>query len=117
VRANALEFLDALNLRVAGLRDLLRLVVDDLSPVERVRRAGPSLPRPAPDGPVEAIRRLLEDPEPLVAALAGFHALDLGLLALRGHVEQVFDARPELRELGSRSPGSQRITLEPAAPS
>jgi len=114
VRSNALEFLDALNLRVPGLRDLLRLVVDDLTAAERVRRAGPALPRLAPEAPVEAIRRLLEDPEPLVAALAGFHALDLGLLALRGDVEQVFDARPELRELGSRSPTSQRTSFNPS---
>ncbi len=116
-RANALEFLDALNIGVGGLRDLLRLVVDDLSPAERVRRAGDSLPLPAPRGAVEAIRRLLEDPEPLVAALAGFHALDLGLIALRNDVEQVFEARPELRQLGARSPGSQRAPQAHLPPS
>jgi AAA family ATP:ADP antiporter len=101
-RANALEFLDALSLKVQGLRELLRVVVDDLPVAERVRRSAPLVKQPPPDGPIEAIRRLLRDGDVLVAALAGFHALDLGLLALRGDVQQVFEERPELHELGRR---------------
>jgi AAA family ATP:ADP antiporter len=101
-RANALEFLDALPLRVTGLRELLRVVVDDLPPVERVRRSSGLVPQPAPVGPIDAIRRLLDDPDPLLAALAGYHALDLGVIALHADVDRVFDARPDLRELGGR---------------
>lgn len=109
-RANALEFLDALTIGVPGLRDLLRIVVDDLPPAERVRRAGDLVPTPPPATAFEAIRRLLDDREVLLAALAGFHALDLGQLDLRDDVQRVFEERPELRQLGGRkssSPGSR----------
>ena len=101
-RANALEFLDALSLTAPGLRELLRVVVDDLPPADRVRRAAGLVPSPAPGDAGEAILRLLAERDVLLAALAGFHALDLGRLALRDDVERVFLERPELRQLGGR---------------
>lgn len=117
-RANALEFLDALTIGVAGVRDLLRIVVDDLPPAERVRRAGDLVPTSPPTTAFEAIRRLLDEREILIAALAGFHALDLGRLDLRDDVQRVFDERPELRQLGGRkssSPGSRSSAMLGAA--
>ncbi len=110
-RANALEFLDALAIGVAGLRDLLRLVIDDLPQAERILRAGDLVPSP-PTTSFQAIRRLLEEREVLIAALACFHALDLGHLDLRDDVQRVFEERPELRQLGGRkssSPGSRSM--------
>ena len=78
------------------------MVVDDLPPADRVRRASGLVPSAAPGDAATAIRRLLEERDVLLAALAGFHALDLGRLALRDDVERVFLERPELRQLGGR---------------
>ena len=81
-RANAAEFLDTLLRRrdQRGLRDLLRIVTDDLSASERVRRARPLLPHPPPETFDEALARLIEDGDAALASLAELH-----LAALAGN--------------------------------
>jgi hypothetical protein len=70
-RATALEFLDVLTLRERTVRPLLRLVVDELPALERVRRAkelfeqgGARMTRNG------ALARLSEDEDELLASLA-----------------------------------------------
>ena len=87
MRANAGEFLDALLRRrdQQQLRELLRLVVDDLPSRERIARARTVVPL----GP-EATRdqwlvRLARDPDPTVASLAGECARASGSEERRDH--------------------------------
>jgi hypothetical protein len=86
-RANALEFLDALSF--AGKTDgkvrsesrrLLRLVVDDLTPADRVARAGEAVPA-KPASYEDSLRLLLRDRDEALAGLAAYHATELGLSA------------------------------------
>ncbi|HEX3769894.1 MAG TPA: hypothetical protein VHV30_03470, partial [Polyangiaceae bacterium] len=79
-RANAGEFLDALLYRrdQQRLRALLRLVSDNLSPAERVRRAVPLLGRVAPQTHDEALRVLVDGSQTTLAALAAQHAFATG---------------------------------------
>jgi len=70
-KATALEFLDVLTLNERRMRPLLRLVVDELPPAERVLRAkelleqtGPIVKRDA------ALQRLVRDNDALLAGLA-----------------------------------------------
>jgi HEAT repeat protein len=74
-RANAAEFLDTLLRRrdQRGLRDLLRIVTDDLSASERVLRARPLLPHPPPETRDAALARLIEDGDAALASLAKLH--------------------------------------------
>ncbi len=78
-RANAGELLDALLTRrdQQRLRALLRLVSDNLSPAERVRRAGPVL-GPIPHTHDEALGGLVDGPNATLAALAAQHAVATG---------------------------------------
>jgi hypothetical protein len=71
-RANAGEFLDTLlrSRNQQPLRNLLRLIADDLPVSERVDRAAPFVPHRRPKGPEEALAALVEDRDPTVAALA-----------------------------------------------
>jgi ATP:ADP antiporter, AAA family len=70
-RATAMEFLDALTLGRAVIRDLLRVVADDLDLAERVRRGralrGLEVTLPTAEATLE---RLVREDQPLVAALA-----------------------------------------------
>jgi AAA family ATP:ADP antiporter len=81
-RSNAVEFLDALTVGARGhlarqTRDLLELAVDDLSAPEKVARAAAHIPHP-PAGPEAALRAVLHDHDSSLAALAAFHAQELG---------------------------------------
>jgi HEAT repeat protein len=71
-RANAGELLDALlrHRDQQGLRSLLRLVTDDLTPQERAARAAPLVGRAVPAGREEALAALARDQDPTVSALA-----------------------------------------------
>jgi AAA family ATP:ADP antiporter len=70
-RATAMEFLDALTLGEAKIRDLLRVIADDLEPEERVRRGRSVRQLPAELPSAEAtLATLISDGEPLLAALA-----------------------------------------------
>jgi HEAT repeat protein len=71
-RANAAELLETLlrGRELQPLRTLLLLVADDLSIGERVKRAAPLMPTPAPATTRETVDQLIADPDPFVAALA-----------------------------------------------
>jgi AAA family ATP:ADP antiporter len=107
-RAHALEFLDALTLPSRrreegfdpGTRELFRLVADDLSPEDRVARAAAYLPtRPATYE--EAVSALLREKDESLAALAAYHALEMGHGGLRERVAEAYRARPTLSLEGS----------------
>jgi hypothetical protein len=70
-RATAMEFLDALTLGEAKIRDLLRVIADDLEQAERVRRGRTLRQLPVELPSAEAtLATLISDGEPLLAALA-----------------------------------------------
>ena len=100
-RANALEFLDALRGAARGdakvresARELLRLVVDDLGPADRIARAAEALPTPAPATYEAALRLLLRDRDAALSGLAAYHATELGLSDLKRDVEEAVRERP-----------------------
>lgn len=98
VKANGAEFLDAKLRRrdEQNLRQLLQIVVDDLSPSEQIVRAGPVLRTSAPQTPDEVLADLIRDPDVMVATLAGIRALEVGSEALRAEVAFVRQQRPEV---------------------
>lgn len=101
-RSTALEFLDVLTLGESDMRSLLRVVVDDLEPAERVRRAKP-LYAPDKDAPLthdQAVKRLIHDEDQLIAALAAAYAAEAGLPALVSEAREELRRRPELGRMG-----------------
>jgi AAA family ATP:ADP antiporter len=102
-RANAGEFLDALLTRhdQQPLRGLLRLISDNLSPAERLRRAAPVLPRVPPRTHDQALRELVEGPNTTLAALAAQHALSTGGASLLV-VEDARAHNPDIDAVASR---------------
>ena len=87
VRAHAQEFLDALTVgwrtsRGAANRALLAILADDLTPKERVARAGAYVSK-APRTYEDALAWLLDDNDDALVAVAGYHAMQLGMTDLR----------------------------------
>jgi ATP/ADP translocase len=103
-RGNALELLDALPLATRGLKELLLLTADELAEEDAVRRAQLVTTPGASDPVVDhdaAVRRLLVEPDDLVAALAAYHAFDLGSIVLAKEALAELDQRPALGALGA----------------
>jgi HEAT repeat protein len=75
-RANAGEFLDALLRRrdQRSLRELILLVADDLSIVERVARSSALLHTTPPAAPEAAVALMTADADTALAAIASLHA-------------------------------------------
>lgn len=102
-RSYAMEFLDALTSGAHGelervARELLELVVDDLPAPEKVRRAARYLLE-APEDAESALRVLVRDRDTALAALAVYHARELGLGDVLADVEQAARERPSLLDL------------------
>ncbi len=114
-RSNAREFLDALTSDLGRdedreTRDLLKIAIDELPAHEKVRRAG-ALVRGAPwedevppSGEVghfreSALMLLVRDRDASLAALAAYHALELGLDHLRDDIDDAVEDRPSLMEM------------------
>ena len=115
-RAYALEFLDVLTAPGEKssplgqqVRQLLLLVVDDLSAPERLARAVPFLPQ-QPASYSEALGALMADHDESLAAFAAYHALEMGTVELAGAVVEALRERPAL----ARASGS--TTLFPPLP-
>jgi hypothetical protein len=108
-RANALELLEALPMSAGETKELLRLTAEELPPAESVERARAALRSTRSDaariethaGHHQAVLRLLEDGDDVVAALAAYHALDSGAAALVREAQGTLDARPSLGNLGA----------------
>jgi hypothetical protein len=103
VRSNAGEFLDSL---LSGrsrreLRELFRLVVDDLDPAERVARAISHL-GPLPHDRDQVLAALIGDHDDAIATIASYYALSLGIENLRASVERARKDRPSLDPLLDR---------------
>ncbi len=89
VRSNGLEFLDALVLREdSSLRELLHLVADDLSAIERVARAA-SVVKVRPSTLTGAIAALIGDPDEELSQLAAYHARASGMVELSAEATRV----------------------------
>ncbi|MEJ7729912.1 MAG: MFS transporter [Polyangiaceae bacterium] len=116
VRANAVEFLDALAQSPGtpeGSREIMRLIADEMTSAERVARATPYIPRP-PSTYQSALRRLLREKDASLAALAAYHALELEQDALREEVDAAVRERPALA-LPGMPPLSRRGAEVPVA--
>lgn len=108
-RAHALEFLDALTLPSRNVeeggdaltRELFRLVADDLTPEDLSARARAYLPEPPPTSYEEAVAALLREKDESLAALAAYHALEIGRIELRERAEEAYRARPTLSLQGA----------------
>jgi AAA family ATP:ADP antiporter len=102
-RANAGEFLDALLVRrdQQRLRALMRLVSDNLSSAERIRRATPLLGRIPPQTHDEALRELVDGPNTTLAALAAQHAFATGGASLLV-VDEARARRPDIDLVAAR---------------
>ncbi len=119
-RSNALEFLDALTSDALGhqareARELLKLVIDDLPPHEKLERAAAHVPDPPGDAEA-ALRVLVHARDPSLAALAAFHAQELGLARLVEEAELAARDRPSFAEMASAVLGTataeQEVKLE-----
>ena len=112
VRSNAGEFLDTLlaDRGRSELRELFRLVVDDLSPAERVERSAGYLGA-IPHDRDHALAALIEDRDEAVATLASYYALSLGAPDLRASVERARKDRPSLDGLLTRFFGAGPVPL------
>jgi hypothetical protein len=79
-KANAGELLDTLLMKrdQQRLREVLRLVADDLTPAQRAARAGAYLSVQSPQSPEDSLVELVEDRDVVVAALATLHAYATG---------------------------------------
>ncbi len=117
-RANAGEFLDALltGRRLQPLRELFRLVSDDLTPLERARRAAEYLSTSAPTDRDAALMALIDDPDLVVSALAAFYARAFGTEALVAAAERARRLRPAMARAGARLFDGARGLVEEARP-
>jgi AAA family ATP:ADP antiporter len=107
VRSNAGEFLDSLlsGRNRGALRDLFRLVVDDLDLKERVARAAVHL-GPTPRTRREVLAALIEDRDEALAMIASYHALSTGSAELRPSIDRVRRGRPSFDALFERFLGT-----------
>jgi ATP:ADP antiporter, AAA family len=112
-RADAAEFIDALLSRrdQQDLRELFRLVVDDLKPAERVARAERWI-HGAPRTRPEALAVLVREDDEAVAVLAAYHAIALDDPTLRETVVRARAERPALDALGARFFGGASLLAE-----
>jgi len=93
LRANALEFIDALTASAKDeARTLLRVVSDDLSPSERAERAAAFLPN-RPRTRDAALAAMLADPDDALATLAAYHVRALAVDDLDDEASAVFSQR------------------------
>lgn len=93
LRANALEFVEAVTLRAkAEVRELLRWVVDDLTLGERVERSE-ALVSGRPRTLDEALASMLGDADDAMATLAAYHVRALSNLDLDDEAEAVLSER------------------------
>ena len=92
-RAHAAEFLDTLLRRRDSrpLRDLLRIVLDDVSNAARVQLAAGVVPYRAPTSREEALLRLVKDADAVVSSLASLH-----VAALEGKAARIKVGRTSL---------------------
>lgn len=100
-RATALEFLDLLTIGERGVRPLLRVVVDDLEPRERARRAKATA-YPQAESVLDhdgVVKKLIRDADTLLAALAASYAFEAGLSELVTLAREEVARRPELLRL------------------
>lgn len=117
-RSNALEFLDALTSDALGsrareTRELLKLVVDDLPPPEKLARAAAHVPDP-PATPEAALRALVHEEDASLAALAAFHAKELGLAHLVDEAARLARESPAFAEMAAAILGTS--APEPEVP-
>ncbi|MBK8252733.1 MAG: MFS transporter [Polyangiaceae bacterium] len=102
-RSNALEFLDALTsgpgrAHAREIRGLIKVCVDDLPPMEKVERARAYM-RDVPTNPEAALRKLIAGHDTALAALAVFHAEELGYHDIVEEAKGVALGRPSLAEM------------------
>jgi AAA family ATP:ADP antiporter len=102
MRATSAEFLDALTIRYVLLgedhgvvRDLIRILADDLPEAEQVARAAEAHRAASPPArPEEALAELLRARDPAVASIAARLASDLGIERIVRDIQRASQERP-----------------------
>ncbi|MEP6862182.1 MAG: HEAT repeat domain-containing protein [Deltaproteobacteria bacterium] len=109
-RAHATEFLDTLTRarlyagpRAEGIRAQLLVLGEDLDARERLTRSGWG--DRIPPSVAAAVTQLIRDPDTLLAACAGYFALDLRTPELVRAVDEAVGERPLFAPLGIAHPG------------
>ena len=102
-KAHALEFLDTLTrtplyVRSEGLRGQLLMIGEDLDTRERLTRSGSAAG--IPDSVETAVEQLLREHDSLLAACAGYYALELRTPALTRAIQEAARERPLFAPLG-----------------
>jgi len=102
-KAHALEFIDTLTRtplygRSEGLRGQLLMIGEDLDTRERLNRSG--LAAQIPDSVETAVAQLIREHDSLLAACAGYYALELRTPALAHAIEEAARERPLFAPLG-----------------
>ena len=110
-RANALEFVENLTMgyrrypKGGQVREQLRLALDDLNAVAKLRRLDESLPLERPNSYDQSIIALAHDGDQTTAAIAVYHALLLDVPHLKTEVEALCTARAMLESVGTELAG------------
>ncbi|CAN5778676.1 hypothetical protein BH11MYX2_BH11MYX2_29850 [soil metagenome] len=104
-RAHGAEFLDTLTRaplyarpEAEGIRTRLLLLGEELDVRERLRRL--RMEDDIPASVAESLARLIREPDTLLAACAGYHALELKLPALDASIAEIEATRPLFAPLG-----------------
>jgi AAA family ATP:ADP antiporter len=113
MRAHGVEFIDTLLSRrdTREMREVFRIVLDDVEPAERIERAAEWL-GDASTSRMDALAALLKERDEVVAVMAAYYSLTLGDPNLSAAVQESREARPSLRELGTRFFGPEAATGE-----
>jgi hypothetical protein len=103
MRAHGVEFIDTLLSRrdTREMRALFRIVLDDIEPEQRVELAAEWL-GDTPTTRMDALAALVKERDEVVAVMAAYYSLSLGDANLSAAVQESREARPSLRELGTR---------------
>jgi AAA family ATP:ADP antiporter len=110
-RANALEFVENLTMGYrrypggAEVREQLRLALDDLGAVAKLRRLAESVTIERPETYDASIVALAHDSDQTTAAIAVYHALLLDVPHLVSEVEALVTARAMLESVGAEIAG------------
>ena len=115
VRANALEFLDALILDCdEDMRALARIVADDLPDGDKVARAADAgYIDSTPQDATEALARLMEDDDDSVVAITAYYAMAVADDDVSDDVAALIKDRPSLAYVAEAADALPPVTIAP----
>jgi hypothetical protein len=82
------------------MREIFRIVIDDIEPAERLAQAAKWL-GDVPTTRMDALAKLVKERDEVVAVMAAYYSLTLGDENLSAAVKESREARPSLRDVGT----------------